>query len=312
MPDTPTNLNHATRTCREECTKEEKGGRLRAKARPFKPPAGSNHNATATKTSGLIKSPGKEKGSRLQAKARPFTPAEAGETSAKSQLTKSAKEESSRASVINRPKRTVQFRGTIHPTRTAAKSTVRQLPTHAKTDYIGRFYTSLDFRRFKCDQDNSATYLSMDGFTFGKHERKRTGADEANRMWREHTTMCSSRVIDPTAAILNSSPHQREQQQPTVAPQHPLPGPRATAPAERTKTAAVPLPTPKATAPADSGKAETPEATSSPAEHVTLSGRRHWVVRVRGDGNCLFRSVSKAVNHGNDRSHMSMRRAACQ
>ena len=26
----------------------------------------------------------------------------------------------------------------------------------------------------------------MNGFTYGKHERKRTGANEANIIWREH------------------------------------------------------------------------------------------------------------------------------
>ena len=49
----------------------------------------------------------------------------------------------------------------------------------------------------------------------------------------------------------------------------------------------------KATTLADIGTADTPEA-SRPVKHFILSGRRHWVVRVRGDGNCFFRSVSKA------------------
>ena len=85
------------------------------------------------------------------------------------------------------PKQTVQFYGTIHPTRAGAKkSGIRLLSTHAKTEYISRFYTSLDCRQFRCDQENLVTYLSMDRFTWGKHESKRTGADEANKIWREH------------------------------------------------------------------------------------------------------------------------------
>ena len=98
--------------------------------------------------------------------------------------------------------RTVQFCGTIHPTRTATKIGVQRLSTHTKTEYIGRFYTSSDRRRFRCDEENLATYRSMDGFTYDKHERKRTGADEANKIWREHaarpqrTTTTSPPKID--------------------------------------------------------------------------------------------------------------------
>ena len=118
-------------------------------------------------------------------------------------------------------------------------------------------------------------------------------------------TIRLSRNISPAAATLDSSTHQREQQHPTFALQHPLPVPRAMVPADSEKAEASLRPALKATDPADIGKAETPKATSRPAKHFTILGRRHWVVHVRGDGNCFFCSVSKAVHHGNDKDHIA-------
>ena len=67
----------------------------------------------------------------------------------------------------------------------------------------------------------------------------------------------------------------------------------------------------KATTPADIKITDTPK-TRRPAKNITILGKRYWVVRVRGDGNYFFRSVSKAVHHNHNNDHMRLQRAACQ
>lgn len=143
--------------------------------------------------------------------------------------------------------------------------------------------------------------------------------------------MCLSWDVGPAADILDSSTHQQEQQ-PTFAPQRPLPVPRAMAPTDSKKSGAsrasrsLVEPTPadasKTTAtarkfqPKESfeeksgrslsgiGKKETPAATSSPTEHITILGTRYQVVHLWGNRNCSFYNASKAIHNNNSAGHM--------